>query len=299
MLRFFKTKKVKASDQKKRSAFPVLIGTPIPIMDFKENSTLSTFIAMCSARRLALPYPIPSRQSEFGRNAIIPDFLNQPERKIHSHLMFVDADSCPADFNALDKMLSLDRDVVCGVTPLWLDKGEIPDLRWNVQTGSGGNLAIGDLPQEPFKVDRVGGTCILIKRKVLEALKPPYQRPSMNEAYTAYSLSEDYYFCDKIREAGFEIWCDPTIMNHHWHTIDILRILTMIQELARQNGWGEGGGLFSKAIGLLRNVFDSFSGELKPGTFDPDEWARTLEQIAELLKTVKQQEQQEEAAAGA
>lgn len=241
MLRLGYKQKQKKIIKSARPDFPVLIGTPVPSIDFKENGTLSNFIALCAARRLALPYNPPSRQSEFGRNSIIKDFLAQKERGIHTHLLFIDADSCPADHTALERLLAHDKDVICGVTPLWLDNGPVPDLRWNVQTDdSGANLQIGELPQSLFKVKRVGGSTILVKRKVLEALRPPYQMPAFNNEYTAFTLGEDYYFCDRIREAGFDIWCDPTIMSHHWHTIDILRILTLIQSIAQQNGWNDG-----------------------------------------------------------
>jgi hypothetical protein len=66
-------------------------------------------------------------------------------------------------------------------------------------------------------------------------MEPPYQKVTYDESHIEYTQSEDYYFCDKIRAAGFDIWVDPTIMCHHWHTMDMMMIVQMIIRAAYGN----------------------------------------------------------------
>jgi len=52
---------------------------------------------------------------------------------------------------------------------------------------------------ETRKVDVVGMGCCKIEREVFERIEKPYFKFTENE-------SEDFYFCKKVRKAGFEIW---------------------------------------------------------------------------------------------
>lgn len=56
------------------------------------------------------------------------------------------------------------------------------------------------------KVKVAGAGCLLVKRKVFEALERPWWRLS---EYDQVSQSDDVGFCCRAREAGFDIWCDP------------------------------------------------------------------------------------------
>lgn len=60
------------------------------------------------------------------------------------------------------------------------------------------------VPHEPFKVYAAGSAGMLIRRHVLEELEKPYF-----ENTDGSSQNEDLNFCTKVREAGFEIWCNP------------------------------------------------------------------------------------------
>lgn len=58
-----------------------------------------------------------------------------------------------------------------------------------------------------ISIDRIGTGCVLIRRDVFEAVQAPaFEFP--RRADGSIILGEDYWFCDKVRKAGFDIWCD-------------------------------------------------------------------------------------------
>lgn len=75
---------------------------------------------------------------------------------------------------------------------------------------------IAELPESGLtKVWAAGSAGMLVKREVIEAVGDPWFTPS------PVGLGEDLEFCRKVREAGFDIHCDPTIMLGHTslHTV--------------------------------------------------------------------------------
>jgi len=293
-----KRKEQRKEIQAKRRPFPVLIGVPVPKVDSKITSNLSMFIEGCAGRRVALTCRIPSNLAEYARNKIIDAFLNDPDYKQFTHLLFMDHDTAPVDPYMLDRLLAHDKDVVAGITPIFLPgkviteevdedgikkqvKKEIPpSFQWNVQVAHrGGNLPLNVLSPDLFKAEKVGGTSILIKRHVLEAMSKPYQKSVMNESHDEFVTSEDYYFCNQIRKAGFDIWIDPTQMCSHFHTVDLLEMVQMIAQIKIDNE-----AVNKEVIALLKDVYDRFSTDLKPeNTIEPGSWENTLVKIKKLV----------------
>ena len=66
----------------------------------------------------------------------------------------------------------------------------------------------------PQQVDAVGTGCIAIHRSVLEKLEPPYFK-FVYDKDGLVIYGEDFYFCKKAIEAGFEIWATPEIDCYH------------------------------------------------------------------------------------
>jgi GT2 family glycosyltransferase len=95
---------------------------------------------------------------------------------------------------------------------------------WNVVTKNDGQLHIikrsEKLPSGLFKAEYVGGTGILIRRDVIQKLNQPYMMTQRNEQGDIVK-SEDYDFCDKVRDAGYDIWIDPEVKFGHQQSIDI------------------------------------------------------------------------------
>jgi hypothetical protein len=215
--------------------YPVLIVKPHNI-EFKVDERVNCWIMRQMNMRIAEYAPIASKLPEFARNQGIHDFLNHRLHAKKSHLFFLDADTEPTDDYALRRLLMLDKDVVCGVTPVKIGTQATFVLGWNVQKKVGDkheNYDIDELPKEPFKIDRVGGTTLLIKRHVLEALAKEhkiFQKCSYNDNMTNIKLSEDYYFSELLTEAGFDIWCDPLTICRHYHYVDILDMMEVYRQ---------------------------------------------------------------------
>jgi hypothetical protein len=166
----------------------------------------------------------------------------------YSHLMFIDAD---IEFEPYDiiKMLSADKDIICGAYPKkainWekvasmVNKGVKPEnlprnsVDWVVNSSREPYIdeklnAQDETPQEVV----YGGTgFMLIKREVFEKLKPHVIEYINNTQYvdektygffqlcvcpdTGVLLSEDYFFCNKWREIGGKVYLAPWVKLHH------------------------------------------------------------------------------------
>jgi len=72
-----------------------------------------------------------------------------------------------------------------------------------------------------IEVAYTGFGFILMKRQVIESLEYPWFRPIFHEIGTCYDFgSEDASICEMIREKGYKIYVDPTIIvGHEKHRI--------------------------------------------------------------------------------
>ena len=67
-----------------------------------------------------------------------------------------------------------------------------------------------DLPKELFECEAVGTGIMLINAKILYDIKQPFFFFESHE--TGFTIQgEDWMFCKKAKEAGFKVWCDPSI----------------------------------------------------------------------------------------
>jgi hypothetical protein len=71
-----------------------------------------------------------------------------------------------------------------------------------------------------LRVDAVGTGCIMIKRKVLETVKVPFE--DLFDEYGIRSRGMDLHFCDKAREAGFEVWVAPHRVSEHFREMGLV-----------------------------------------------------------------------------
>lgn len=123
----------------------------------------------------------------------------------------------------LMRLLAHDVDVVVPHclkrTPPWAP------VAYSHQNDEGWYVA-ADLPEKGLtEVHAAGSAGMLIKRHVLEAIGDPWFRPAPD----AEGLNEDLYFCQRVREEGFKIYCDPSIPFGHIATHWVMPV------------WGDGG----------------------------------------------------------
>jgi len=207
--------------------YKILIAIPAPMGDKKIAENTSAFCEINAMHKIAVRDAVQARVPEVARNTLIDRFLNDPMYKDMTHVFFLDADTCPFNPYALRVLRGLDKDVISMVTPtFWEDEKK---FRWNVKVDDGSTLGraleIDELPNKLFKCHAVGGSAILVRRNVLEKLEKPYMKTTWNEDITNFQQGEDYYFCQKIKEAGFDLWVDPEIVCKHFHTVDLLEMM--------------------------------------------------------------------------
>ena len=63
------------------------------------------------------------------------------------------------------------------------------------------------------QVDVQGGGCMLIDMKIFNKILPPYFEPEQQT--DGQNLGTDIQICQKARRAGFEVWCDTSIVVGH------------------------------------------------------------------------------------
>ena len=73
------------------------------------------------------------------------------------------------------------------------------------------------------EVDAVGTGCLVLSRKVVEAVKAPFVRKWNEEGMAITGL--DFYFCEKAKELGFKIYCHYDYLANHFKEIGLLEVL--------------------------------------------------------------------------
>lgn len=76
---------------------------------------------------------------------------------------------------------------------------------------------------EPFRVDAAGTGIFLTHLSVFEKIPypwfvQPYITPTGGRKQF---MNEDIAFCRTLREAGYEIWCDPLVGVVHWKALPV------------------------------------------------------------------------------
>ncbi|WP_298952697.1 hypothetical protein [uncultured Methylobacterium sp.] len=79
------------------------------------------------------------------------------------------------------------------------------------------------LPQQPadapaglVEMSRMPTGCLLVRTSVFRRLREPYFRYRIDEDHGRI-IGEDYDFCDRIRDLGIRIWCDPLLSKELGH----------------------------------------------------------------------------------
>ncbi|HUT44908.1 MAG TPA: hypothetical protein VMX36_01435 [Sedimentisphaerales bacterium] len=251
----------------KRAEAPVLIVRPYHPEGLTSEET-HDFLSFCFASRIADISGRKSKVPEIARNIYIDEFLHSKEHAHKTHIFFLDDDSPPLENEAIIKLLRHGKPVVCAPTPIcrYLHYLQQIAFYWNTQGLTDEHTEdnpqfeiyqVGELPKRLFKCYRTGGTGLLVQRNVLERLKPPYQMTTYNETWTGVVKSEDTYFSDLIRKAGFEIWADGNTVCHHYHRLDILDMVAVMMSLLHEKSMKEDPLHAKIVMQKLKNIVDS------------------------------------------
>lgn len=128
------------------------------------------------------------------RNYLIVKALNEK----YDYLLLVDDDMIlPPE--TLEVLLSRQKDIIGGI---YYFRGFPPEKVIE--------LFDKNIPNEPFICKSLGGGLILTKTSVFRKIKSPWFGTEVNNVGMTI-VSEDYSFADKAREAGYEMWADPSL----------------------------------------------------------------------------------------
>ena len=153
-----------------------------------------------------------------NRNKIVLKFLDGD----WDYLLMLDDDTVPHR-NPLD-LIEHDKDIIGYPYPQWNER----DIYWLAmdQDGDGYKPIPPERRHGLQQVDALGTGCILIKRNVLEAVRAPFMRKWSEDGIAELGL--DFYFCQKARDAGFEVWCDWRAPCSHFKNLDLIEVLGLL-----------------------------------------------------------------------
>jgi len=156
------------------------------------------------------------RPSENARNFSVKKMLDEG----YDYLLTIDHDTVPLK-NPID-LIELGLDVVGFAVPQWNQSDPNYPIYFvgmdRVETGYNEHKEKEGLQE----VDGVGSACLLMSRKVLEAVKEPFVR-KWEDGFAVTGL--DFYFCEKAKEQGFKVYCHYGYVADHFKELSLLNVL--------------------------------------------------------------------------
>lgn len=147
---------------------------------------------------------------DVNRNKIVEEAIKQGT----THLMFIDADMVFPDDGVM-QLFKQDKDIIGANYNVRLDPTSPdfsgPTVKMLVD-GKPVSMVNKDFPTELFECYALGTGFMMIKTEVFKKLKYPYFEAIIDRKG---HHTEDVEFCRRANEAGFKIYCDPTIKMGH------------------------------------------------------------------------------------
>lgn len=200
---------------------PIIVGVPLSA-DYMMDTRITTTIEWWDRSDLVETFYSPTDFPTLGRDKIV----SYAKYRIPSptHILFLDSDILPRK-NTLERLLEHDKDIISGVYPMVTKNG----MSWSISREEPFKAVdIQELPKNPFKIKHCGFGIVLVKYDVFEKLNWPYWKNVFRPG--GIEKGEDIYFCEKAREAGFDIWCDPKVKCNHIRITNLMSIINNIKE---------------------------------------------------------------------
>jgi len=142
----------------------------------------------------------------------------------------MDEDNPPLK-NPLD-LISYKKDVM--ILPTLMFKGDVGKLAFNVFKKVPHDWQTMVFEGEKlFRIDRGGAGCILIKRKVVQNIRAPFNTKKNKDGLRI--VGEDMMFCEKAKKAGYEVWGNWDYCCSHYKTVDLLSVAEIIIKAKQSN----------------------------------------------------------------
>lgn len=148
-------------------------------------------------------------------------------------LMMLDADITPINHNPAELALA-DEDIIgCP----YRTRNKAGELLWGVYKRINGiyrNVDIDKIKDSPdlFAVDAVVTGCIIIKRRVLEKIKVPFE--DIFDENGERIRGHDIEFCRKAKEAGFEVYTTPKRRCEHFKCVGVSGLEESIKKQCKE-----------------------------------------------------------------
>jgi len=190
----------------------VLIG--IPTAEFARQAQFYDYLGLIEKPVNTIQLSVHGQSPARSRNIIIDAALKNE----CTHILFIDDDTCPPK-DILTKLLAHDKDVVTGLYLMrqFPHQGIIFDealddgrCRWH--------SLHNDVPNSLIPIVNCGLGAVLIKTKVFEKLTKPYIRLGQCESD---QWCDDIDFFNRVRKAGFELYCDLSVHVGHMANLTI------------------------------------------------------------------------------
>jgi len=160
----------------------------------------------------------------------------------YEYLFFLDERVVPP-MDTLDRLLAADRPIIGAAAQMLKHENGRPLLLpvamdWYPEDN-------GYKPQKGKlkgirKVDVVTCACTLIKREVMEAVGPRAFAQPHGDEWGTTGQSCEFYFCDRVREKGYEIFVDYDILCDHYVRAGLKSVNALMNEA---HGDGANGSL--------------------------------------------------------
>jgi len=134
----------------------------------------------------------------------------------HEYMFFLDDDVIPPS-DIIPRLMARNKDIVGGL----YYRRQLPAAPVMMTETEQGTQWICDYqPGSLVEADLIGSGCLLVKRKVLEIMPPPWFEWKCDpfrwpDLKPFERCSEDYDFCRKARALGFKLYVDTSIQCHH------------------------------------------------------------------------------------
>lgn len=169
-----------------------------------ETGRYSVFYASLEGVQLP-PEPI---QKIYARSAVISENRNNITKHALDSgadwVLYLDDDHVLSR-DVLTRLLAADKDVVSAHYTQRQPPFAPVAMSHELPNGGFIKLALDPTQKGLLSVAASGAGCMLVKRRVLEALEPPYWTLGQ---INAASWGDDLHFCSRVRKASFEIFVD-------------------------------------------------------------------------------------------
>lgn len=148
----------------------------------------------------------------------------------YDFLISMDDDNPP--FRNINDLVFLDKDVIGCPTPVWHNdeknhKGDRPFYYNALIERDDGFFPVdatpGFRPEGLQQVHAVGSGCIVVARRVLEALTAPFMRRWTDDGIV--DMGGDYAFCQRARAAGFEVYAHFDYRAMHFNEVELNEVI--------------------------------------------------------------------------